>query len=54
MKIISPKCRYFFSLVTSRNYSIRLTANRRARIDSGGPGLAFGYLTIVLAIIGSC
>ena len=42
---------YFFPLVTSRTYSIRLTANLRAHIDSGDPGLLFGYLTILLASI---
>ena len=41
----------FFGLVTSGSYSIRLTANRRAQIDSGDPGLSFGYLTILLASI---
>ena len=45
-----PK-KYFFSLVTSRTYSIRLTTNLRAHIDSGDPGLSFGYLTILLASI---
>ena len=50
MKNISPKT-YFFLLVTSCAYSIRLTANRRAQIDSGDPGLSFGYLTILLASI---
>ena len=30
---------------------IRLTANRRAQIDNGDPGLSFGYLTIPLASI---
>ena len=50
MKNISPKT-YFFPLVTSRTYSIGLTANRRAPIDSGDPGLSFGYLTILLASI---
>ena len=38
--------------MTSRTYSIRLTANLRTHIDSGDPGLSFGYLTIVLASIG--
>ena len=42
---------YFFRLVTSPTYSIRLTANRRAQIDSGDPGLSFGYLTILPACI---
>ena len=50
MKNISPK-NVLFPLVTSRIYSIRLTANRRAQIDSGVPGLSFGYLTILLASI---
>ena len=39
---------YFFPLVTSRTYSIRLTANLRAQIDSGD---TVGYLTILLASI---
>ena len=46
-----PKKTYFFPLVTSRTYSTRLTANLRAQIDSGDPGLSFGYLTILLASI---
>ena len=50
MKNISQKT-YFFRLVTSRTNSIRLTANRRAQIDGGDPGLSFGYLTILLASI---
>ena len=37
--------------MTSRTYSIRLTANLRAQIDSGDPGLSFGCLTILLASI---
>ena len=37
--------------MTSRTYSIRLTANLRAQIDSRDPGLSFGYLTILLASI---
>ena len=37
--------------MSSRTYSIRLTANLRAQIDSGDPGLSFGYLTILLASI---
>ena len=41
----------FLSLVTSRTYSIRLTTNLRAQIDSGDPGLSFGYLTILLATV---
>ena len=40
---------YFLPLVTSHTYSITLTANPRAHIDSGDPGLSFGYLTIPLA-----
>ena len=39
------------SLVTSRTYSIRLTANLRTQIDRGDPGLSFGYLTILLSSI---
>ena len=46
-----PKKRYFLSLVTSPTYSIRLTADRRAQIDSGDPGLSFGCITILLASI---
>ena len=42
-----PQKTYFFPLVTSRTYSIRLTANLRAQIDIGDPGLSFGYLTIL-------
>ena len=41
----------FLSLVTSRTYSIRLTANLRAHSDSGDPGLSFGYLTILLTSV---
>ena len=41
----------FLSLVTSPTYSIRLTANRKAQIDSGDPGLSFGCITILLASI---
>ena len=41
----------FLCLVTSGTYSIRLTANRRAQMDNGDPGLSFGYLTILLASI---
>ena len=37
--------------MTCRTYSIRLTANLRAHIDSGDPGLSFGYLTILLASV---
>ena len=47
----NPKKTIFLSLVTSRTYSIRLTANLRAQIDSGDPGLSFGCLTILLASI---
>ena len=39
----------FLSLVTSGTYSIRLTDNLSVQIDSGYPGLSFGYLTILLA-----
>ena len=46
-----PPKPYFFRLVTSRTYSIWLTANPRAQIDSGDQGLLFGYLTILLASI---
>ena len=46
-----PPKTYFFRLVTSRTYSIRLSANLRAQIDRGDPGLSFGYLTILLASI---
>ena len=46
-----PQKTIFLSLVTSRTYSIRLTANLRAQIDSGDPGLLFGCLTILLASI---
>ena len=49
MKKHGPKKRYFLSLVTFGTYSIRLTANRRAQLDSGDPVLSFGYLTILLA-----
>ena len=41
----------FLSLVISRTYSIILTANLRAQIDSGDPGLSFSYLTILPASI---
>ena len=37
--------------MTCHTYSIRLTANLRAYIDSGDPGLSFGCLTILLASI---
>ena len=37
--------------MTSRTYSFGLIANLRAHIDSGDPGLSFGYLTILLASI---
>ena len=39
-----PKNTYFLSLVTSGTYNIKLTANRRAQIDSGDPELSFGIL----------
>ena len=51
MKKHYPKKTIFLSLVTSRTYSIRLTANRRAQIASEDPVLSFGYLTILLASI---
>ena len=41
----------FLSLVSSRTYSIRLTANLKAQIDSGDPGLSFRCLTILLTSI---
>ena len=47
---ILPK-RTFFRLVTSCTYRIRMTTNLRAQIDSGDPGLLFGYFTILLASI---
>ena len=50
MKNVSQKT-YFFSLVTSRTYSIKLTANWKAHIDREDPGLSVGYLAIVLASI---
>ena len=50
MKNITQKT-IFLSLVTSPTYSIRLTANRRAQIDSRDPGLSFGCITILLASI---
>ena len=40
-----------FYLVTSGTYSIRLTTNLKVQIDSGDPGLSFGYLTILPASI---
>ena len=46
-----PQKTIFLSLVTSRTYSIRLTANLRAQIDSGDTGLSFGCLTFLLASI---
>ena len=49
-KNITPKNDILY-LVTSRTYSIMLTANLRARVDSGDPGLSFGYLIIMLASI---
>ena len=51
MKNITPKNDIFLYLVTSPSYSIRLTANRRAQLDSGDPGLSFGCITILLASI---
>ena len=42
MKNITQKTIFLF-LVTSLTYSIRLTANLRAQIDSGDPGLSFGF-----------
>ena len=45
-----PKKRYL-SLVISPTYSMRLTANLRAQIDSVDPGLSFGCLTLLLASI---
>ena len=50
MKNITQKT-ISLDLVTSRAYSIRLNANLRAQIDSGDPGLSFGYLTNLLASI---
>ena len=49
-KNITQKTIFLF-LVNSHSYSIRLTANLRAQIDSGDPGLSFGCLTILLASI---
>ena len=49
-KNITPR-NDILSLVTSRTYSIRLTANLRAQIDSMDPGLSFGCLTILIASI---
>ena len=49
-KTLSQKT-IFLCLVTSDTYSIRLTANRRAQIDSVDPGISFGYLKILLASI---
>ena len=46
-----PQKTIFLSLVISPTYNIRLTANLRAQIDSGDPGLSFGCLTILLASI---
>ena len=40
-----------FSSHASRSYSIKLTVNLRAQIDSGDPGISFGHLTILLASI---
>ena len=50
MKKHYPKNDIFY-LVTSGSYSIRLTANRRAQIDSRDPGLSFDYLAILVACI---
>ena len=50
-KTLPKKNTIFLPLVTSGTYSIKLTANLRALIDSGDPGLSFGYLTILLASI---
>ena len=45
----------FLCLVTSGTYSIRLTANRRAQLNSRDrsldPGLSFGHLIILLPSI---
>ena len=46
-----PNKTIFLYLVTFRTYSIGLTANRRAQMDSGDPALSFGYITILLASI---
>ena len=46
-----PQKTISLSLVTSRTYSIRLTANLRAQVDSGDSGLLFGCLTILIASI---
>ena len=51
MKKTLPQKTIFLSLVTSHTYSIRLTANLRAQIDSGDPGLSCGCITILLASI---
>ena len=51
MRNLSPQNVGTFPLVTSRTYSIRLTANRRVQIDSGDRGVSFGYITILLANI---
>ena len=51
MKKTLPQKMIFLCLVTSGTYSIRLTANRRAQLDSEDPRLSFGYLTILLASI---
>ena len=51
MKKHYPKKTICLCLVTSRTYSIRLTANLRAQIDRGDPGLAFGCVTVLLASI---
>ena len=46
-----PKTTYFFLWLPLVLTSILLIANLRAQIDSGDPGLSFGYLTILLASI---
>ena len=46
-----PQQTIFLSLVTSRTYITTLTANLRAQIDSGDPGLSFVYLPILVASI---
>ena len=53
MKKTLLKKRYFiFSDLSYLLFnSIRLTANLRAQINSGDPGLSFDYLTILLASI---
>ena len=46
-----PQKQYFYLWRPLVLLSIRLTANLRAQIDSGDPGLSFGCLTILLARI---